>query len=82
MQSTEPSALLETIGTLALEIARHCPDCAEKASRIAALAAEVVPAKIDRGAIQDALETELGDGDVSDLHVRTATEAVVKAAKT
>ena len=77
----EPAALLDSIETLAMEIARHCPDCAERAARIAAFASEVRAGGVDRGTVQDVLETELGDDDVSDVQVRSAAEAVVRASK-
>jgi hypothetical protein len=76
----DSDAVLETITTLAMDIARQCPDCAEPASRIAELAGQVRSAGIDRGAVQDALEAQIGDGDLSDVHVRATTESVVKAA--
>lgn len=71
--------ILDTICTLAMDVARQCPDCAEPATRIASLAGQVRVASVDRGAIQDALESEMGDSGISDLRVRSATEAVIKA---
>lgn len=80
--STPQDALLDTIFALAMEIAQHCPDAAERATRIAELVGEIrANPPLDRGTIQDILETELDTSDVSDLHVRTTTEAVVKAVR-
>ena len=79
--STDPETLLDTITTLALEIGQRCPDCADQAGRIATLAREIRAAPLDRGAIQDVLEAETSEADLSDVHVRTTTEAVIRAAK-
>ena len=73
--------ILDTIATLAMDIARQCPDCADHASRIASLAGQIQGNKVDRGAIQDALDTQMVDSGLSDLKVRSTTEAIVKAAK-
>jgi len=42
-------SMLETIGTLALQIARSCPDCSDAASRIAAITTEIRGVGLDRG---------------------------------
>lgn len=81
MQPSDPDALLETIVTLAVEIGQRCPDCADQASLIASLAGQIRGASIDRGAVQDALDAEMADSDLSDLHVRSTTEAVMKAGR-
>lgn len=81
MPSPNPDSLLETIVTLAVEIGQRCPDCADHASRIASLAGQIRGASMDRGAVQDVLDAEMADSDLSDLHVRTTTEAVLKAGK-
>lgn len=77
----DPDAVLDTIATLAMDIARQCPDCADSASQIASLAGEVRGAGVDRGAVQDALDSQMADSGMSDLQVRSTTEAVIKAAK-
>lgn len=77
--STE--ALLETIAELASDIARQCPDCAERALAIVDLARQVGSVPIDRGAVQDAIESDGLDGSLSDVSDRTRTEAVIRAAK-
>lgn len=80
--STNAEALFDTISTLAMEIAQHCPDAAERASSIVKLVSEIrASPAVDRGAIQDVLETELEESDLSDTHVRRTTEAVVKAVR-
>lgn len=77
----DPDAILETIVELAMGIARQCPDCADSASHIASLAGELRAGSIDRGVVQDVLEAEMGEGDLSDLHVRSTAESVVKASR-
>jgi hypothetical protein len=78
---TSSESLLETIGSLAAEIARHCPDCAEKASRIMEMASEVRAQPVERADIADAIEAQTFASDMSDTSVRTTTEAVVKAVR-
>ena len=77
----DPDAILGTIVELAMGIARQCPDCADPASQIASLAGELRAAPIDRGAVQDVLEAQMGEGDLSDVRVRSTAESVVKAAR-
>ncbi len=79
--SGDPDAILGTIVELAMGIGRQCPDCADAASQIASLAGELRAGPIDRGAVQDVLEAEMGDGDLSDVRVRSTAEAVVRAAQ-
>ena len=80
MPPADPDALLETISSLAMAIARQCPDCADQATQIASLAGQIRAAAPDRGVIKDTLDSELADIDgVSDTTMRTTTEAVVKA---
>lgn len=78
---TDPDALLATIVELATGIARQCPDCADQASRIASLAGQIRAASIDRGAVQDVLDAQMAENDLSDVRVRTTTESVLKAAR-
>ena len=77
--STE--ALLETIAGLASDIARQCPDCAERALGIVDLVRQVGSVTLDRGAIQDAVESDGLDESLSDVSDRTRTEAVIQATK-
>jgi hypothetical protein len=77
----DPDAILGTIVDLAMGIARQCPDCAEPASRIAALAGDLRAGPIDRGAVQDVLDAQMGENDLSDLRARATAESVVKAVR-
>ena len=77
----DPDAILETIVELAMGIARQCPDCADGASRIASLAGELRAGSIDRGAVQDVLEAQMDESDLSDVHVRSTVDSVVKAVR-
>jgi hypothetical protein len=77
----DAESMLDTIGTLALQIAQSCPDCADPASRIAALALEIRGVALDRGAVRDAVEAETVDSDVSDAQVGATVEAVVRTAR-
>ncbi|NNM74671.1 hypothetical protein [Enterovirga aerilata] len=79
--ASDPDAVLGTIVELAMDIARQCPDCADSASRIAALAGELRAGPVDRGAVQDVLEAEMDEGDLSDMRVRSTAASVVKAAR-
>ena len=79
--SHQAYALLETIGTLAEEIARACPPCAEKAAQIVSLIGEIQSVAVDRASVQDALESETVDSDLSDAKVRNAADAVVRATR-
>lgn len=76
----ETEAIIDTISDLALDIAAHCPDCANKATRLASLVRQLGSTRVDRGAIQDALDSEVLDTDISDLRARSAAEAVARAA--
>lgn len=80
-QPTDDDAVLDTIVTLALDIAQHCPDYADQAKRIAELVGHIQARGLDRVAIQDAIEGEVAGSDVSDAQVRTTTEAVLRAAR-
>jgi hypothetical protein len=71
-------SVADTIVELATSIARASPDCADKAMQIADLARELdrVP---DRAAIQDAIEMNLVDTNLSDPKIQTTTSAVIDA---
>ena len=77
----DPDALLGTIVDLATAIARQSPDCADAASQIASLAGQIRAASLDRGAVQDVLDAQMAENDLSDVRVRTTTESVLKAAR-
>lgn len=79
LTSFQTESVLETISTLAMDIGRHCPTCATRASQIVALTAEIYGSGADRGTIQDVIEAEALDSGMSDARVSTTTEAVVKA---
>jgi hypothetical protein len=81
MTAHRNSAILDTIVTLAEEIARASPDCAEKAVKIVELVGELSAADLDRAAIRDAIEVETADSDLSDVRLSSATDAVLKAAR-
>lgn len=81
MTAHQNAALLETIVSLAEEIARTSPTCADKAVKIVELVGELDARDLDRAAIQDALAAETADSDLSDLRLRSTTDAVVKAAR-
>jgi hypothetical protein len=79
LTSFQAESALETISNLAIEIGRHCPTCATKASQIVALTAELYGSAADRSTIQDVIEAEALDDGMSDAKVSTTTDAVVKA---
>ena len=81
MTAHQNSAILETIVSLAEEIARTSPECTHKAVKIVELVGELDARDIDRGAVQDAIEVETADSDLSDVRLASATDAVLKAAR-
>jgi hypothetical protein len=81
MTAHQNNALLETIVSLAEEIARTSPECANKAVKIVELVGELDARSLDRAAMEDALTVETADSDISDLRLRATTEAVLKAAR-
>jgi hypothetical protein len=81
MTAHQNSAILETIVNLAEEIARTSPDCAHKAVKIVELVGELNARDIDRAAVQDAIEVETADSDLSDVRLASTTDAVLKAAR-
>lgn len=82
MTGTTASSLVDAICELADEIARLCPDCADRAKRLVALVGDLRSAPLDRTAIEDAITSETAGSDVSDAQVRTTAEAVLRAART
>ena len=81
MQNYQSLQIVETVISLAEEIARSAPECATKAMQIIDLmqGLDAVP---DRETIEDAIETSLNDGELSEPQVRTMTSAIVNAVKT
>ena len=75
---SQRQTLLETIVMLAEEIGRASPESADKAMRIVKLVRELDAAP-DQATIQDAIETETLDSDLSDTQVHNTATAVVKA---
>jgi len=75
------SSGLETIAGLAEEIARSCPEAADRALQIAALAREL-DSTTDVGTIRDVLEAEASDGDeLSDTRARNTAAEIADALK-
>jgi hypothetical protein len=75
------SAGLETIAGLAEAIARTCPEAAEQAMQIAALAREL-DSGADVGTIRDVLEAETVDSDeLSDSRARSTATEIADALK-
>ncbi len=81
MTAHQNNALLETIVSLAEEIARTSPECAHKAVKIVELVGELDARIPDRAAMEDALEAETADSDLSDARLRATTDAVLRAAR-
>ena len=77
----EADAMIETISELALDIAAHCPDCADKATRLASLVRQLGASRLDRGAIQDTLDSEVLDTEMSDLKARSTADAIHRATR-
>ncbi len=78
--AVERSSGLQTIATLAEEIARSSPEAAHKAMQIAELARELDAAP-DQATVQDALDAQMLDNDLSDVNTQNAASAVVRALK-
>lgn len=75
------SGIEDTIAMLAEDIARASPDCADKAMRIVDLvrSGDLRP---DRDSVQNAIESNLVAGDLSEPQVQTTTSAVISAIRT
>jgi hypothetical protein len=78
MASVKNQPVLDTIVQLAQEIGALSPDCAGRAMQIVDLV-RGLEAEPDPGTVQDALDAEMADGDLSDVSTRRAAAAVVKA---
>ena len=79
--ATGSDEVVDTIVSLAEQIARAEPDVAEKAMQIASLAGQLRTAEPDRETIRDAIETEALDSDMSSARLGATTEAVVRAVR-
>jgi hypothetical protein len=80
MAAASNQSTIEAIVQLAEEIARLSPECASRASQIVDLA-RAMESEPDEETVQDALEAETGESDLSGVSTRKAAAAVVKALK-
>jgi hypothetical protein len=71
---------IETIVQLAEEIGRAAPECAGKAMQIAELA-RTLDDEPDQAAIQDALDGQIFDNEISDVGSQNAAREVARALK-
>ena len=78
MTSVKNQPVLDTIVQLAEEIGTLSPDCASKAMQIVDLV-RGLEAEPDQETVQDALDAEMVENDLSDVSTRNAAAAVVKA---
>jgi hypothetical protein len=81
MTPIDPGPHVSAIITLAEEIARLSPDCADKAFKIIEFARELGDCQPDRGSIQEAIESEMLEDEISDTRTRSMTSAVLAAMK-
>lgn len=77
---TKAAGVVDTITSLAEDIARTSPDCAEKAVRIMDLARDL-SGRPDRELIQGAIESQLIDSEMSESQIQSTTSAVVGAVR-
>jgi hypothetical protein len=75
---TDTLAVVECVETLAEDLARAAPDCADKAMRIVELIQDL-KAQPDRVAVQDAIEATILPDEVSEARVHVTTSAVMSA---
>ena len=76
MTGAHPTAHVNTIITLAQEIAQLAPECADKALKIIDAARELGD-RPDRAMIEDVIESKLIDSELSEPQLQTVTSAVV-----
>ncbi len=81
MATVDPTSHVSAIVNLAEEIARLSPECAEKALKIIEFARELRDYQPDRTSIQDAIESEILDDEISDTRARSVASAVMNAMK-
>ena len=79
--ASQRQGVLDTIVTLADQIARTSPECADQAMQIVKLVHELGP-EPDRTLIKDTIDMETADTDVSDARVQTTADAVMRAVRT
>ena len=80
MPVPQTDSIMDAISDLADEIARLCPDCADRAKQLVELVGQLRAAPLDREAVQDAIDAQTADSDLSDSQARTTADAVLKAA--
>ena len=81
MTPLDPSVHVSAIINLAEEIARLSPECAEKALKISDFARELSGFQPDHASIQDAIESEMLDDEISDTRARSVASAVIDTMK-
>ena len=77
MTQVDPTSHVAAIIAVAEEISRVAPDCAERALKIVELARELEEVHPDQASIQDAIESEIVDDEVSETKIRNVTSAVL-----
>ena len=76
MALINPDSHVSAIVALAEEITQAAPDCADRALRIIEFAREFGD-QPDRAPIQDAIEGQLVDSELSEPQLQTVTSAVI-----
>jgi len=76
-----PASHVSTIIALAQEIAQVAPDCADRALKIIEFARELED-QPDRLMVEDAIESQLIDGELSEPQLQSVTSAVVGSIRT
>ena len=76
MAPADPASHVAAIIALAEEIAQVAPECADKALRIIEAARELGE-RPDRAMVEDAIESQLIDSELSEPQLQTVTSAVV-----
>jgi hypothetical protein len=71
-----PASQVETIIALAEEIAQVAPECADRALKIIEFARELGD-QPDRATVEDAIESQLIDSELSELQLQSVTSALV-----
>ena len=81
MATLDPGPHVGAIIGLAEEIARLSPECAERAFKIIEFARELGDTQPDLASIQEAIESEMLDDEISDTRSRSMTAAVIATMK-
>jgi hypothetical protein len=79
--ASQRQSVLETVVTLADQIARTSPECADRAMQIVKLVQEL-GSEPDASLIKDTIDMETADTDLSDARVQTTADAVMRAVRT